>query len=262
MSARAKQAAYIKKKELPSVSFRWMNWVLPVAVLCAILFYAENHLSHPQTLPVNKIRVHGAFVNVDEAMLHRAIAGVIAGGYFNVDVEHVREVVEQLPWVHKASVRRVWPDTLSVSVVEQKPVAISKSFGLINQKGEVFKPVNMLSTETLPVFEGSVEANKIMLQKYYEMNAMLAEINRKITYLKFDARYALELKLDNGVKVVLGRDNTETRLKRLTRIYNKILLARINDIESVDLRYTNGMAIGWKKNIKNTKDMLGDMKHV
>ena len=262
MSARAKQAAYIKKKELPSVSFRWMNWALPVAVVCTILFYAESHLSHPQTLPVNKIRVHGAFVNVDEIMLHRAIAGVIAGGYFNVDVERVREVVEQLPWVHKASVRRVWPDTLSVSVVEQKPVAVSKSFGLVNQKGEVFKPANMSSIDTLPVFEGSVDVNKIMLQKYYEMSSVLAEISRKITYLKFDARHALELRLDNGLKVILGRDNTEIRLKRLMRIYNKILLARINDIESIDLRYTNGMAIGWKKNIKNTKDMLGDMKNV
>ena len=262
MSARAKQAAYIKKKELPSVSFRWVNWFLPVIVVCAIMFYAEDHLSQPQTLPVNKIRVHGAFVNIDEVMLHRAIAGVIAGGYFNVDVERVREVVEQLPWVHKASVRRVWPDTLSVSVVEQKPVAISKSIGLINQKGEIFKPLNKSLPDTLPVFEGSADVNKIMLQKYYEMNGMLSGISRKITYLKFDARHALELKLDNGLKVILGRDNTALRLKRLTRIYNKVLLARINDIELVDLRYTNGMAIGWKKNIKNTKGMLGDMKHV
>jgi cell division protein FtsQ len=262
MSAKGKQAAYIRKKELPSVSFRWMGWLLPLTIVCAILFYAENHLSHPETLPVNKIRVHGAFVNVDEAMLHRAIAGVIAGGYFNVDVERVREVVEQLPWVHKASVRRVWPDTLSVSVVEQKPVAISKSIGLINQNGEIFKPLNKTLPEILPVFEGGIAANKIMLKKYHELNGMLEKINRKISYLKFDTRHALELKLDNGVKIVLGRDNMELRLNRLTRIYNKVLLARIKDIELIDLRYTNGMAIGWKKSIKNTKDMLGDMKNV
>ncbi|MDH5601424.1 MAG: cell division protein FtsQ/DivIB [Gammaproteobacteria bacterium] len=262
MSARVKQAAYIKKKELPSVSFRWMNWFLPLAVVCVVMFYAENHLSKPQTLPVNKIRVHGAFVNVDEAMLHRAIAGVIAGGYFNVDVERVREVVEQLPWVHKASVRRVWPDTLSVSVVEQQPVAISRATGLINSNGEVFKPLNKTVLKKLPVFEGSTTVNKLMLQKYYEMNGVLSEINRTITYLKFDARHAIELKLDNGLKVVLGRDDTVHRLNRFMRIYNKVLLVRINDIDLVDLRYTNGMAIGWKKKIKNTKDMLGDMKNV
>lgn len=259
MSARAKQAAYIRKAERPVVSLRWLNWVLPLLVVSLVMFYAENHLSNPQTLPVNKIRVHGAFVNIDEEMLHQAISGVISGGYFNIDVERVREVVEQLPWVYKASVRRVWPDTLSVNVEEQKAVAVSKSAGLINQKGEVFKPLVIPSVESLPVFEGNVDANNLMLEQYYEMNSTLSEINRRIVYLKFDARHALELKLDNGLQIVLGRDDTLRRLKRLTRIYNKVLLARINDIESVDLRYTNGMAIGWKKNIKG---LHGDMKNV
>lgn len=265
MSPRARQAAYLKKKEMPSISFRWMNWMLPLIVGCAVLFFAESHLSNPQTLPVNKIRVHGAFVNVDEAMLHRAIASVIAGGYFNVDVERVREVVEQLPWVSKASVRRVWPDTLSVSVIEQKPVAVSNKYGLINANGEIFKPLSKRVEKSLPVFEGTINSNKLMLSKYHEMNKLLVTINRKISYLKLDARHALELKLDNGLQVVLGRGDISHRLERLTRIYNKILSARISDIEKIDLRYTNGMAIGWKKNIKNNKDTLdlsGDMKNV
>ena len=97
MSPVARQAAYLKKKQLPSVSYRWMNWLLPLVVGCAVLFWAENQLSNPATLPVKKIRVHGAFVNVDEAMLHRAVTGIVAGGYFNVDVSRVREVVEKLP---------------------------------------------------------------------------------------------------------------------------------------------------------------------
>jgi len=265
MAPRAKQAAYINKKELPSISFRWMNWLLPLVVGCATLFFAESYLSNPQTLPVKKIRVHGAFVNVDEAMLHRAVTGVIAGGYFNVDVERVREVVEELPWVSNASVRRVWPDTLSVSVVEQQPVAVSNKAGLINANGDVFKPLNKTAEKSLPVFEGNASSNKLMLSKYHEMNNLLVSIDRKIIYLKLDARHAYELKLDNGLKVVLGRGNTIHRLERLTRIYNKILAARINDIDVIDLRYTNGMAISWKKKINNAKgalDISGDMKHV
>jgi len=265
MSPVAKQAAYIKKKELPSISYRWINWVLPLVIVAAVLIFAQNHLSNPQTLPVNKIRVHGAFVNVDEAMLHRAVSGVVAGGYFNVDVERVREVVEKLPWVREASVRRVWPDTLSVSVVEQKPVAVSKKMGLININGDVFKPLNKILPATLPVFEGSVNLNKMMLEKYFEMNKLLLSIDRKISYLKVDARHAVELKLDNGLKVVLGREHDLHRLERLMLIYEKILASRINDIEVIDLRYTNGMAIGWKKKLKKIKasvDLSGDMKNV
>lgn len=262
MSPAARQAAYLKKKELPSISFRWMNWMLPLIVAGAVIFFAEEHLSNPQTLPVNKIQVHGAFVNVDEAMLHRSIATVVAGGYFNVDVERVREVVEQLPWVSKASVRRVWPDTLSVSIVEQQPVAISKNSGLINANGDVFKPQDNVLPVLLPVLEGNIKLNKLMLSKYYEMNELLTAIDRKIVYLKLNARHALELKLDNGLKIILGRGDTTQRLERFIRIYNKILAPRASDIDVVDLRYTNGMAIGWKKKIKNYTGMLGDRKHV
>jgi len=265
MSPVAKQAAYIKKKELPSISYKWINWVFPLVVAVAVLFFAQDHLSNPKTLPVNKIRVHGAFVNVDEAMLYRAVSGVVAGGYFNVDVEHVREVVEQLPWVREASVRRVWPDTLSVSVVEQKPVAVSKKLGLINKNGDVFKPLNKRFSATLPVFEGNINLNKMMLEKYFEMNKLLVSIDRKISYLKVDARHAVELKLDNGLKVVLGRENNLHRLERLMLIYGKILASRISDIEVIDLRYTNGMAIGWKKKLNKIKasvDLSGDMKNV
>lgn len=262
MSPASRQAAYLKKKELPSISYRWMNWALPLIVACVVLFWVENHLSNPQTLPVNKIRVHGAFVNVDEAMLHRAINDVVAGGYFNVDVERVREVVEELAWVSKASVRRVWPDTLSVSVVEQKPVAISKTAGLINSNGDVFKPLSKIVSTTLPVFEGDASLNKLMLSHFYKMNNLLSGINLNITYLKVDARHAVELKLNNGLKVVLGRGDSIGRLERLMRIYNKVLANRINDIAVIDLRYTNGMAISWKPKLKDMKGTLGDMKHV
>jgi len=262
MSAKARQAAYINKRKLPSVSYKWMNWLLPLILVCAVLILAENHLSNPATLPVNKIRVHGAFVNVDETMLHRAVDGVVAGGYFNVDVERVRTVVEDLPWVNKASVRRVWPDTLSVSVIEQQPVAVSKKSGLINKNGDVFEPLNKKITTSLPVFEGDKSLNKFMLSKYYEMNELLTAIERKIIYLKVDARQAVELKLDNGLKVILGRGETMKRLERLMSIYPKTLSERINDIEIIDLRYTNGMAISWKKKIENSKGVLGDMKNV
>ena len=261
MSPANRQAAYLKKKELPSISYGWMNWALPLVLGCVVLFYTKDHLSSPSTLPVNKIQVHGAFVNVDESMLHSAVSGVVAGGYFNVDVERVREVVEQLPWVNEASVRRVWPDTLSVSVVEQKPVAISKKTGLINAKGDVFKPLNNKLPTSLPIFDGNAKLNKMMLSKYYEMSEVLVTINRKITYLKIDARHAVELELDNGLKVVLGREDNMHRLERLMSIYNKVLFSRVNDIEVIDLRYTNGMAIGWKNNLKS-KAASGDVTNV
>lgn len=262
MSPIARQAAYLKKKSAPSASYKWMNWALPLIVGCAVLFFTQDHLNNPETLPVNKIRVHGEFINVDEAMLYKAVANTVAGGYFNVDVERVRTVVEKLAWVSEASVRRVWPDTLSVSILEQKPIATSKSLGLINAKGEVFNPERKIKSTSLPVFDGSANLNKLMISKYNEMNELLTVINRKVVYLKLDARHALELRLDNDLKIVLGRGDTTKRLERFILIYHKVLAKRALDIDAIDLRYTNGMAISWKKDIKNNKGILGDAKHV
>ena len=39
----------------------------------------------------------------------------------------------------------------------------------------------------------------------------------------------------NGLKIILGRGDTTQRLERLTRIYTKILAARVNDIEVIDV---------------------------
>lgn len=259
MSPENRQAAYLKKREAPSISYKWVNWALPSILVFAVLFFAQDHLNNPETLPVNKIRVHGEFINVDEAMLYKAVSNTVAGGYFNVDVERVRAVVEQLAWVKEASVRRVWPDTLSVSIVEQKPIAISKELGLINGNGGVFKPEKKVISNLLPVFEGKASLNKLMIEKYNAMNKLLITVDRKITYLKLDARHALELTLDNDLKIILGRGDTTQRLKRFISIYHKVIANRAVDIKAIDLRYTNGMAISWKRNIKG---MVGDAKHV
>lgn len=253
MTAKTGQAIYLKRRESSSISYRYVNWLLPLIVISAIFILAEKHLSDPQTLPVNKIRVHGAFVNVDEPMLRRAIDGMVSGGYFNVDVERVREVVEQLPWISKASVRRVWPDTLSVSVIEQEPVAVSEKFGLMNADGEIFKPITESNVSKLPVLDGPVNLNKLMLSKYFEINKLLSPLGLKVSHLKIDARHAVELKLDNGLMVVLGRGEIKRRLERLISIYEKTLANRSGNIDAIDLRYTNGMAIRWKKIIENKK---------
>lgn len=257
MSPLAKQAAYSRKNVATPVSYKWLGWLFPLIIVCAVLFYAEDYLANPETLPINKVRVHGEFVNVDEVMLHRVIDGVVEGGYFNVDVERVREVVETLAWVDKASVRRVWPDTLSVSVSEQHPVAISKKFGFINAAGDVFKPLGQIKENTLPVFDGDVSLNKTMLDKFYKMNALLSKQKLTITYLQFNARHAVELKLNNGLKIILGRGEAMHRLKRFISIYSNSIEKHIDDIDAIDLRYTNGMAVSWKN-----KKSLGDMKHV
>lgn len=241
------QAVYLHKQPSPVEVKRWLNWVVPTIVLLGLLIWAAKHLSDPATLPINKVRVHGTFVNLNENMLHKAVDNIVAGGYFNVNVNEVREVIENLPWVYQATVRRVWPNTLSVTVIEQKAVARWAAGGLLNEQGEVFKPAEASNVNALPLFSGPEQLNKLMLEKFRQISELVTPLQSDITHFTMDARHAVSVEFANGIQVVLGRENTLHRLQRLIKIYPRVLGKRQAEIKSIDLRYTNGMAVAWKK---------------
>ena len=60
-------------------------------------------------------------------------------------------------------------------------------------------------------------------------------------------RYAWTVKLDNGMTVELGREQSSTTLRervdRLIGIYPQLAASLQDRIESVDMRYPNGLAL-------------------
>jgi cell division protein FtsQ len=62
-----------------------------------------------------------------------------------------------------------------------------------------------------------------------------------------DERRAWHLLLGNGIPVDVGRGNLDARVARLSRVYPKVLAPRAVHIRRIDLRYTNGFAVAWKR---------------
>ena len=52
--------------------------------------------------------------------------------------------------------------------------------------------------------------------------------------------------LDNGIAVILGKTGLSERMTRFMLAYQHSLQAQSQQIAYIDLRYTNGFAIGWK----------------
>ena len=75
--------------------------------------------------------------NVSTPLLRQAAARV-SGNFFTVDLNAVRHHFEALPWVRRATARRIWPDRLVVTLEEHLPVAQWGESRLINTYGEVF----------------------------------------------------------------------------------------------------------------------------
>jgi len=64
--------------------------------------------------------------------------------------------------------------------------------------------------------------------------------------MRLDARGAWEFDLSDGVTVRLGRRQFDERFEKFMAAALKLVTQRGDDIQYVDMRYTNGFAIGWR----------------
>jgi cell division protein FtsQ len=76
--------------------------------------------------------------------------------------------------------------------------------------------------------------------------------------MELDDRRAWHLQLDNAVLLELGRADAWQRLQRFVRAYPSIFAGRLDDLQHVDLRYSNGFSVYWKQAIlENTAGKQG-----
>jgi cell division protein FtsQ len=216
-------------------------------VVLAGLAWTGKFLLEPANLPVNSVGIESALQRVSHDAIRTIILPHADAGFLHMDVEQVRAELEALPWVYRASVRRAWPDRLLVNIQEQQAVARWASGGLLNEKGEHFEADDAEQWTQLPLLRGPRGTEKLVMQEFRQMQQMLRPLELAIRHVSMDERRAWSIQVGEALHVGLGRTDLERRLLRFVRVYPRIVEPRLDGIESVDLRYTNGFAIRWRE---------------
>jgi len=196
---------------------------------------------------VRTVRLENRPAHVSAATIRRTVAPYVKVGFVRLNVAAVRNALEALPWVYHASVRRAWPDALVVNITEQVPVARWAAGGLINTQGQRFVPAVVKGGQGLPLLKGPKGTEAMVAARYLDMQRMLTPFKLKVTEVDVDARRAWRARLSDGVALRFGRLDYQTRLIRFVRAYPRVLAPRVEHIATVDLRYTNGFAVRWRK---------------
>jgi cell division protein FtsQ len=237
--------------------------------LAALLFaYAGLQLLLRSPLfPLKEIVVRGELKNAEATEIENAVDGA-GGNFFAVDLAAVRERLEQVTWVRRVDLRRVWPDRIEVTLEEHVAFARwgqlageLRSIGLVNTFGEPFSaPMDEGGAAKLPLFAGPAGSEGEVARRYRRFTALLAPLGAIPERVVLSSRYAWQLRLAGGehagLHLELGRDGAEPveqRLARFAAAYPDSLgrLPRRAAAEQryVDLRYPNGFAMrvaGWK----------------
>ena len=229
---------------VPRVHVRKAAVLVPLTVLAgalAMVPVARELLDRP----VGALVVEGTFQRVTAIEVEAAASDALSGGFLSLDLAQLHARIAALDWVDSVSVTRAWPDVVHVRITEQQAAARWGETGLLNVRGELFTENARHAYAELPQLSGPPGTEAEVARLYLAVRGRLADAHLSLAALKLDARKAVEVVLSTGQVIKLGNRDLDARLERLFTVAAPTLVEELARVDYIDLRYTNGFAVGW-----------------
>jgi cell division protein FtsQ len=207
------------------------------ALACTLA--GAHWLLRSSLFPIRVVELRTPLQHASTAELQAVLARYAAGNFFAAPIDEVRAAAERLPWVRRASVRRVWPDRLEVTIEEHVAFARWGTEALVNVQGERFSAT---SDAELPLFIGPPGTEAEIARRYSRFAQRLAPLGSPLERVVLSARHGWQLRLANGLQITLGRD-VDAAEERLAHFVDAYVPGGNFRAEVVDLRYPNGFAV-------------------
>ena len=224
--------------------------LLILAAAAALLAAGVIWLVRMPALPVRQVVFAESLPHTRREEVEQVLTAALRGNFFSVDLEAVRGALDQLPWVRKVELRRVWPARLEARVEEHRPLARwgEERGELVNSFGEVFAATAPeAELAALPLLYGPPGTAPEVLKRYGEFVGSFQPLAQKPVQVTLSPRLAWQLKLESGMFVDLGREQSKSpvgvRLARFIEVYPETVGKRATRPAVVDLRYPNGFAM-------------------
>jgi cell division protein FtsQ len=225
--------------------FRLLAWALALALLALPLVALLNGWFAAERWPLRSLEVQAEFDRVSAHQIRAAVAPHLDRGFFAVDLNQIRRVVEQIPWVEHAEVRKRWPDVLELRVVEHQAVALWGSDRLLSRAGELFMVPGASELQGLIRLSGPDGRQQEVAAFAAYAKRVFGGSGLAISEVHLSSRGSWRLVLGQGQQVTIGRERPQERLARFASALPALLERHGAAFVSADLRYSNGFALRW-----------------
>ena len=224
--------------------------LLPVLGAVGLLFIAVviyQQLQSVLSQPVDRVAITGTLQHIDKNVLIEQLKPMLNEGFVLLDLDAIRKQLEQEPWIDQVRVVRRWPNQVLIDIREQQPIARWGQAGFLNHRGQLFEPRLMPKVNNLPLLDGPVGESEQVMNNFRSLTELLRERNLQLYSLLLDERGNWVAVLEGDVKITLGQDQIMSKMRRFMRSYQNALVADFERVESIDMRYSNGLAVAWKQ---------------
>lgn len=205
------------------------------------------------SLNLRGIIVRGDVFHHSVTSLRTNIVPNLKGNFYTINLSSAQNAFESLPWISKASVKRVFPQHIEVILKEHKAVAAwgtRDDSKMVSNSGLVFDSgIDDEESESLPQFIGPDGQSQLMLNMYRHLIPTLEPLSAKLVKLELSARGSWSVVLDGGALIELGRgsvDDINGRVKRFSHTLGQVV-SKFNrssgTLQYADLRHSDGYAL-------------------
>lgn len=184
------------------------------------------------------------------------VSGLKETSLSNIDLHEISTQINNIDWIKKSELRKIYPSTLVVKVFEHNPIAIWFNNGnkfLVDDESEIIKELNPNNFKNLKVIAGLNALEDI--PEIISMIRNYPEFEKKIKSLLRVGDRRWTVRLHNGITIHLPEKNVANAIEEIEQLDSKhALLSRYVDI--IDMRLPDridimpsGVAMSRSKNI-------------
>ncbi|WP_019531251.1 cell division protein FtsQ/DivIB [Dasania marina] len=250
LKPKKQRGAVSKGPPKPSkASFPWrrLQSALFVAALLLLVGGLYQGGMHIINQPIDKVAVSGELRYVNKEKVIAEVRPFLQQGFVRIDMAAIRKQLQKLPWVYEVRVQRLWPNEVAINIVEQQTIAQWGERGFLNHRGELFKPKPMVKVPGLPLLAGPDESSKTVMANYRAVGELLRHQGLELERFQLNTRGGWQATLRGGVTLSIGRDQLMEKMQRFAYVYQKTLASNLASIKSIDMRYSNGLAVSWRE---------------
>ena len=190
-------------------------------ILLTTYSLSSYQLFNLSLFPVKTIKIQGT-INSNQDEIKKIFNEYIGKSIILISTNEFRKNIESIKFVKEIKIKKIYPDTINLTIIEYKPVGIlinkNEKF-IISESGHIIKNFSISKFQNLPIIYGEPnEKNfKFFFKILKQMNFPLNLIH-KLNYFDI-GRWDIVLKNDKLIK--LPKKNYTMSIKKFLSIYEK-----------------------------------------
>lgn len=228
--------------------------LISLAVVLLLLGMGAVIVKGIQGLPNAPIHIEqNGLTNAQYLILKKQLGKQATGNFLQADLQTYIDRLEKISWVDQVDIRRDWQQGLQVKVVPRQAVAKFGSERLVDANGVVFTPADTkdLQAHYWMQLQGENQNATVMMQQVKQISDWFIPLGLKVDEVIVTPRMTWLFRFDNGLRILVDNENTSEKLYQLSVMLQNQLHNQLPKIQTIDLRYKNGMAITWRSTLDN-----------